>query len=394
MQNKLKGFKQIKIKKGFTLIELLAVIVILAIIALIAVPGLMSIIDNANKKAFKDSAYGILNAGELYYSKQEMNFNTMTEAMTFNFPNDIGDLSVKGELPQGTMIITKDGDIALAIKNGKFCVTKGINDKDITMTNDVENCKLPYMLGDVVYYNPNEAKICTEIEWDNNEDKNGKSGCMRWYVYALNGSTPKLILDHNTTDGVAWISKDDYVANQNCTGDDYHPAVCNDQGAKTLEKQLIEDTKNWEVEADIITLEEAMTLVPYYQELDERDKNLFLNPTKGNTEVIDGYYAALNAAWYDMPEKESHLETWLAQKDYLIENYSELLLPKYMYYDLMDSCYIGTDECYTYGYWTKTAFSYFPNSYEALYVSDFGIIDYDGIIHRIIGIRPVIVLSK
>ena len=54
--------------KGFTLVELLAVIVILAIIALIAVPVIMNIIDRARKSAFKDTAYGIINAGEIKYT--------------------------------------------------------------------------------------------------------------------------------------------------------------------------------------------------------------------------------------------------------------------------------------------------------------------------------------
>ena len=56
-----------KNKKGFTLIELLAVIVILAIIALIAVPVILNIIDKANKSAFKDTAYGIISAGEYHW---------------------------------------------------------------------------------------------------------------------------------------------------------------------------------------------------------------------------------------------------------------------------------------------------------------------------------------
>ena len=54
-----------KNKKGFTLIELLAVI-----IALITVPVIINIIERANRSAFKDSAYGIIKAGEVYYSNK------------------------------------------------------------------------------------------------------------------------------------------------------------------------------------------------------------------------------------------------------------------------------------------------------------------------------------
>ena len=58
-------------KTGFTLIELLAVIVILAIITLIAVPVIINIINIANKSAFKDTAYGIIQAGEYYFAEKQ-----------------------------------------------------------------------------------------------------------------------------------------------------------------------------------------------------------------------------------------------------------------------------------------------------------------------------------
>ena len=59
-----------KKNKGFTLIELLAVIIILSIVALIIVPVIMNIIEKANRSAFKDSAYGVIKAAELYYTNK------------------------------------------------------------------------------------------------------------------------------------------------------------------------------------------------------------------------------------------------------------------------------------------------------------------------------------
>ena len=78
-----------KKQKAFTLIELLAVIVILAIIALIAVPTVMNIINRAQKSAFKDSAYGMLKAGELYYTNMLLEPAGMTSDKMFTFPNNI-----------------------------------------------------------------------------------------------------------------------------------------------------------------------------------------------------------------------------------------------------------------------------------------------------------------
>ena len=83
-------------KKGFTLIELLAVIIILAIIALITVPVIMNIIEKSNKAAFKDTAYGIIKSGELYYANKLLEPNGMNEDVTFTFPEAEG-LDIKGK---------------------------------------------------------------------------------------------------------------------------------------------------------------------------------------------------------------------------------------------------------------------------------------------------------
>ena len=130
-------------KKGFTLIELLAVIVILAIIALIAVPVILNIIDKANKSAFKDTAYGIISAGELYFAEQQLEVNGMQEEKTFTLPDTTNTLGLKGNIPTGTMTITRDGNISLMIKNDRYCVTKGYNDQDIKVTEDPTNCEIP-----------------------------------------------------------------------------------------------------------------------------------------------------------------------------------------------------------------------------------------------------------
>ena len=136
-------------KKGFTLIELLAVIVILAIIALIAVPTIMGIINKANKSAFKDTAYGIISAGELYFAEQQLELNGMSEAKKFNLTTDVnveGGLQLKGEVPpEGTLVVNTQGQITLAISNGRYCITKGYFDQDITVTEDYETCDLPEM---------------------------------------------------------------------------------------------------------------------------------------------------------------------------------------------------------------------------------------------------------
>ena len=130
-----------KKNRGFTLIELLAVIVILAIIALIAVPIIMNIISKANESAFKDTAYGIISAGELYFAERQLDPNGMQEDITFNLPDER--LQLKGEIPEGSITITKEGKVALAVYNNRYCVTKGIEDKDVKVTENYEFCVIP-----------------------------------------------------------------------------------------------------------------------------------------------------------------------------------------------------------------------------------------------------------
>ena len=137
-----------KNKKGFTLIELLAVIVILAIIALIAVPIIMNIINKANKSAFKDTAYGIISAGELYFAEQQLKLNGMLEEKIFNLATDVNTedgIQIKGEVPNGTLSVNSEGETALAVYNARYCITKRYDDNDVTITEDSE-CYYPYSL--------------------------------------------------------------------------------------------------------------------------------------------------------------------------------------------------------------------------------------------------------
>ena len=95
-----------KTKNAFTLIELLVVMVILAIIALIAVSVILNIIDKANKSAFKDSAYGIINAAEYYYAGSQLDLEGPMQDV--KMPTTDARLELKGDIPDGWVTITRD----------------------------------------------------------------------------------------------------------------------------------------------------------------------------------------------------------------------------------------------------------------------------------------------
>ena len=128
-----------KNKNGFTLIELLAVIVILAIVALISVPIILNIIENAKKGALKDSAYGIIDAAELYYAKELTKVNTDTISFTITGGKFVLDsdgtteLSFKGEMPRLGNVGVDGRKTFIRITDGSYCAYKSIDDLDVNV---------------------------------------------------------------------------------------------------------------------------------------------------------------------------------------------------------------------------------------------------------------------
>ena len=131
-----------KRRKGFTLIELLAVIVILAVIALIATPAIINVIENARKKAFENTAYGVLEGLRLDYTERVANNNTK-ESKFYEFPNS--GLKLSGEQPAGgTASVDLHGNITFTLfdKDKKWCAKKYPTSEKVEITDYFGNeCK-------------------------------------------------------------------------------------------------------------------------------------------------------------------------------------------------------------------------------------------------------------
>ena len=231
-----------KKNRGFTLIELLAVIVILAIIALIAVPVIMNIISKANKSAFKDTAYGIINAGELYFAERQLEPNGMLEDVMFEFPNNIGDLQIKGELPNGIMVVNTKGEVTISLKNDRYCITKDYKEKDVTITDDIENCEMPK----VTYKNGilSSENVCIKSGACNPGTsvsvKVNNNDTYDFDVLSDTGDEITLIMDKIVGETVAWVSKLDY--NDDTT---WGYEGRNNKGPITALNYLNAQTANW-----------------------------------------------------------------------------------------------------------------------------------------------------
>jgi prepilin-type N-terminal cleavage/methylation domain-containing protein len=250
-------------KKGFTLIELLAVIVILAIIALIAMPLILNVIDEAKKGAFKNTAYGIVEAGQLVYAKDML--QGIEGEVTFTYVDGVETASVdgkkldyKGTKPKnGTITLNSEGKIAIAIHDGKYCAQKGYEENVVTLTEKIQSeCALN---GEVSYsdYNyskgVNKPKLTagmTPIKWNGTDWVSTNENDIDWYNYDENKWA-----NVKTADGSFWVWIPRYIYkitscwHENCDG-----------SAGNIDVQFsigIDDTKNGTIELDTSSGAEA-----------------------------------------------------------------------------------------------------------------------------------------
>ena len=342
-------------KSGFTLIELLAVIVILAIIALIAVPVVMNIITKSRKSAFKDSAYGIIKAGELYYADRLLEPEGMTEDKTFTFPNEVAGLDLKGSKPSsGSVIVTKEGKVAIGVTDGKYCITKGFEDADVTVTEDVENCefpKLPIMTsensciqaGNTCSADDIKAGITVNVKVNDEQTE-------KFYVLADDGNKVTLILNRNLGNNVAW----------------YADASDNSYGPITALTALQDRTSTW-------TNLPEMTINTF--DYDDGREDVSLGDNKSFT-------------MYVRLPKYSEISA--------VKTANGGTMPKWLHINLWGTGDDTKDSngYYKYGYWTSTVASSY--SYIAHVVSYSGglTVSFSVDSDRDFGVRPVIELSK
>ena len=352
-----------KSKKGFTLIELLAVIVILAIIALIATPIIIGVIDQARKKAFENTAYGVLEGLKLNYTERVL-AGTTSEEQNFTFPNS--GLKLSGEEPAyGSAKIDGKGNIsfALADKDKRWCAKKEADSEKVTMEDYTEeNCKIDGTSGGgevtdavadgtAVYFDPKLGKKC-DIYTEANSATGVKTGCMKWYAFGGNNNseTVNLLLDHNTTAKVAWNSSN------------------NNKDRSQIDAKVASDTEGWIGSPRLIKAGEVAEITgnPKVQKF----KN-------GIAYSDDYFYFDTNTTSPDPYHGEGTSKyAWL--------------------FDRTNSCaYYGCNiaDNSTYGYWTST--STLGSSSFVWFVYSYGYLNYRNASYSSeSGVRPVITVSK
>lgn len=144
-----------KNNKGFTLIELVAVIILVGLIALIITPKITKVLKTQKMNIFKESVEGIVKA----VKEDAVNNASFNSTTTSNYRAYIydgtglyltvagnkaadADIKISGNIDngQGTVVVTKDSDVVLAVYNDKFCAKKNADDTSITVENYSGTC--------------------------------------------------------------------------------------------------------------------------------------------------------------------------------------------------------------------------------------------------------------
>ena len=364
-------------RKGFTLIELLAVIVVLAIIALIATPQILNVVEKARKGAAKSSALGYIDAVEKQIMVNQLNENP--EILDGEYSLPMGNkykISIKGSKPSsGNMTITKSKVVSATMcinnytvtYNGKTATvgnkcngtesTSG-STKDLSDIYSTANVKQLGVLG-VAYLDPTDLnKTCNA---SNSTVGSGKNGCMKFYIYDDSGDTYKMILDHNTTNGVAWNSE-----NINTE-------------MKEVAEQLLIDTNGWVVPSRLITAEEIAAITK--------------NTTWDVTDISDTTGPFIDYNWFCF-DTNSHECTAKSQG-----NSAYAWLYNYTKSCTLSGCDFNNNDVGATGYWTSTPKAGSSKhvwyiSYEGRLATNKGNLYNYGTNAEYLGIRPVITISK
>ena len=409
-------------KKGFTLMELLAVIVVIGILSLIIIPmignakkeakenaikasadlyirGLSSTILDEKIKSGFNSSWCVIDSGVVYCSNEELGYKP------------------KGNKASSGYVVIENGSITdYSICMDEYKITKAGKNKTITkdicdgmtfgFTAQITTGDITYK-GEV-YMDPTDLSAeCTEDDTYQNINSRTrkptgiKTGCMKFYIFDDTGDNYTMILDHNTSGNVAWITHDDYIA-AGGTQADWDNGIRNNKGPVTANRRLKEDTQGWIGNPRLITADEVAHIVG-------ADSASTINWRSATSTIgyfyLDGGSNANNTTTCSGTFPNCANGGW--QKQYAnSSNKSDYeWLYNYTYNCNQWGCSVVDNNEYPYGisnteiilgYWTSSPHYYFSNSY-AWAVSNGGSLgsNDDGVsCEADFGIRPVITIPK
>jgi len=198
------------------------------------------VVNKIEMYKFKKIVNKVVETSELYYSENKANLKDLT----INLPEEN---IIKEKKLNGKLVVTKDGKTALGISNNKYCAVKSVEDENITITENIENCIMPKTSISELNTNISSENECIKY---NEKCANGTLVKVKvneeitydFYVINDTGNMITLILNENLGSNVSWVAESDYNASG---GTNYGTFGNNEKGPITALNTLKTLTDNW-----------------------------------------------------------------------------------------------------------------------------------------------------
>lgn len=344
----------LKRKKLFIIIGISILVLIVLVLILTSKP----VVNKFKIYKLKNLVNKAIESGELYYSENKDNLKDLTVQL----PDKENILNLENNNLNGKLVVTKDGKVALGIYNNEYCAVKSVEDENITITDDIENCIMPKTSISELNTNISSENECIKY---NEKCENGtlvnvkvnETDTYDFYVINDTGDKLTLILNKNLGSNIAWITESDYT---NAGGTNYGTFGNNEKGPITVLNTLKTLTDNW---TNVLEKEYVISGIG----------------SDGKTQIYDDITMNMKARLLTYEE--------LINLGCSMKSSS---CPEYLYSNLSGS---NTSDISA-GYWTSTAD--ISNSNIAWYIN------YNGNIYNNVslfldsgrGIRPVITIEK